>query len=320
MQRIELPPEKVKSLVEMASSFSQREKLTRKDLEVIVGHMSFAARAVYGARTFSRIFIDVMNKLSLPHHKTRLTKLLRAELAWWHEYAATMNGLVPCSMGKQRKNITIATDASFSGFGAVMNGNWLAGAWNPCVVPPVGFAANWVSSPLLPISFSTNINYLELIAACLPLLVWSPLFTGCHVTVLSDNTQTVAFLKRGTTKDLTALKWLKLVFYTSLQFDFHVSAAHCPGLGNVEADALSRLSESSNHVDRFLNAFNHSFPGPLLTEFSRSSYPSERSGSAPDDLESLGHGGIIQENPDNAVEPVQDLLSRAWAQRLTGLN
>ena len=264
---------------------------------------------MYGARTFSRIFIDALNKLALPHHKTRLTKLLKAELAWWHKYAATMNGLVPCLFGNRRTTITITTDASFSGFEAVMNGHWLAGAWESSVIPPVGFTSNWVSSPVLPVSFASNINYLELIAACLPLLVWSPLFTSHHVRVLSDKTQTVAFLKRGTTKDLTALKWLKLVFYASLQFDFHVSAAHCPGVENVEADSLSRLSESLNHVDRFLKAFKHDFPGPPLPEVSLSSYPSERSGSSLDDFEGLRDGRIVKENPENPMEHLPDLLS-----------
>ena len=312
VQRIELPPEKIKTLADMAFSFSQRKKITRKDLEVIVGHMSFAARAIYGERTFSRIFIDVMKTLALPHHKTRMTLLLKAELTWWHKYATAMNGLVPCLMGKQRPSITIATDASFSGFGAVMNGNWVAGTWDSSIMPPVGFSSNWVNSPLLPPHFLTNINFLELIAACLPLVVWAPLFSGCHVTILSDNTQTVAFIKRGTTKDLAALKWLKLVFYASLRFDFRVSAAHCPGLDNVEADALSRLSESPKHVDRFLKAFNHVFPGPILPQFSLPSYPTERSGSSLDDFEGFSHGRIVEEDSEIPMESLQSLLSGAW--------
>ena len=320
MQRIELPPEKIQALSDMASSLSQREKLTKKELEVLVGHMSFAARAIYGARTFSRIFIDVMCKLALPHHKTRLTKLLKAELTWWHDYAAAMNGLVPCLLGKERPAITIATDASFSGFGAVMNGQWLAGAWKSSALPPVGFASNWVNSPLLPLSFANNINFLELVAACLPLLVWSSLFSGCRVTILSDNTQTVAFLKRGTTKDLSSLKWLKLIFYASLHFDFHISAAHCPGLTNVEADALSRLSESSRHADRFLEAFSYTFPGPVLPKISCYSYPSAQSGSSLEALEDLSDGRIIQENSTSSVAPLQDLLPGTWTPSSTSLH
>ena len=309
MQRIELPPEKVKALADMAFLLSQREKVSRKELEVIVGHMSFAARAIYGARTFSRIFIDVMNKLSMPSHKVRINKLLKAELAWWHKYVGAMNGLVPCSLGTKRQTITITTDASFTGFGAVMDGQWLAGAWNPSVLPPVGFSSNWVSSPVLPISFATNINFLELIAACLPLLAWSPLLTGCHVSVLSDNTQTVAFLKRGTTKDLVALKWLKLVFYASLQFDFRVSAAHYPGVDNIEADSLSRLSESSRHAERFLAAFHHPFPGICLPEFYFFSYPSVRSGSTLEDVENCSHGRLNKEDSEDPVAPLREFLS-----------
>ena len=308
MQRIELPPEKVKALADMSSSLLQHDKVTRKELEIIVGHMSFAARAIYRARTFSRIFIDTMNTLTIPHHKTRLTRMLKAELTWWHLYAASINGLVPCLFGKSRPVVTIATDASFSGFGAVMDCRWLAGAWKLSVLPPDAFSSNWVNSPLLPTSFNDNINYLELMAACLPLLIWSPLFRGCHVTVLSDNTQTVAFLRRGTTKDHSALKWLKLVFYASLQFDFRFSAAHCPGLENIEADSLSRLSESPRHTNRFFTAFEHTFPGPALPELSLCSYPSALSGPALEEFENLSFSRVVQENTQCSVAPLQAVL------------
>ena len=147
---------------------------------------------------------------------------------------------------------------------------------------------------------------MELVAACLPILVWAPLLRGCVVTVLSDNTQTVAFLKRGTTKNLSALEWLKLVSYAFLRFDFRVSAAHCPGIDNTAADALSRMTEAQSHTTRFLTAFKSTFPGPNLPDLSLCSYP--RSGSPPSNPPEVSHGRVIEENQIVPVEPFQGLL------------
>lgn len=169
--------------------------------------------------------------------------------------------------------VFLSTDASFFGFGAILNGKtWLAGTWTYANAPS-GFSANFLPPPNVDESLKKNINFLELIAACLPVLVWAPVLVGQKILVLSDNTQTVAFLNRGTTKNLDALKWLKLVFDSCLKYDIRVIAAYSPGVGNVLADALSRLTESENHTVRFFQNSTASFPGPALTLSKYCSYP-----------------------------------------------
>lgn len=118
----------------------------------------------------------------------------------------------------------LATDASFSGFGAAMQTSWLAGAWilknyedRPI---PNGFSVNWLPSPFVDSSIDGNINYSELIVACLPLLVWGNLSQNRTVIILSDDTSTVASLNRETTKKVAALQWLKLVLHDSVQHNF----------------------------------------------------------------------------------------------------
>ena len=147
-----------------------------------------------------------------------------------------------------------------------------------------------------------NINFLELIAACIPLLVWGPTCSGLKVIVLSDNTQTVSFLNRGTTKNAKALLWLKAVFYSSLKHNFRFSAVYSAGVVNVQADALSRLTESSEFGRIYLEHKNSVFPGTALDKSAFFSYPNEIVGKSIDDFAAEGLCGYFLGDPNLSVE------------------
>ena len=202
LERIELPHEKMQHLASLASTHATARHITKHELQVLIGHMSFASRALYGARPFTRLFIDEMSKLRKPSHRTRLTKKLQAELTWWSKFAQTVNGHIPCSMATPRARVEIITDASLRGFGAVMAQQWLAGTWHEETLTAreaEKYGRHWLPSPQVSKSLSENINFLELVAACVAVLAWAPLLSGSQVHVISDNTATVAFLNRGTT-------------------------------------------------------------------------------------------------------------------------
>lgn len=137
--------------------------------------MAFAAEVIFGARTFSRIFIDVLSKSRLPTDHCRITKFLREELCCWSSFARTVSGLG--EFGKVRPEMSICTDASFSGFGAVLDRNrWLTSVWDNLAVLPLAFKIIEVPVPAVDDPFKRNINCSELLAVCIPFLVWAPCF------------------------------------------------------------------------------------------------------------------------------------------------
>ena len=99
LQRIELPKDKLDKLAFLSNSHSKRRSVKKRDFEVIVGHMNFASKAIYGARLFARVFINALNSVTAASHHITLNRFLRDELKWWEIFASTMNGLVPCRMG-----------------------------------------------------------------------------------------------------------------------------------------------------------------------------------------------------------------------------
>lgn len=124
----------------------------------------------------------------------------------------------------------INADALLAGFGAVMGDSWLAGSWSEKNKPEnLSFLSSWIPGPQIHVSFRNNVNYLELVTACLPVLVWSQLFRNIEVVILSDNSSMVCFINRGTTANLHALKWLKSIFYAGYSFDFFCLCQAYPG-------------------------------------------------------------------------------------------
>lgn len=74
-EQVELSNEKLEDLKRLANLYMDRRKIRKVELQRLVGHISFASRAIHGARTFTRISVDALTPLKQPHHRTRVTKL-----------------------------------------------------------------------------------------------------------------------------------------------------------------------------------------------------------------------------------------------------
>ena len=73
---------KLCELRELLSDTLLKQSITKRDLQSLVGKLNFAARMVFGDRTFLWQIINVINTLSRPHHNIRINKQLRADSSW----------------------------------------------------------------------------------------------------------------------------------------------------------------------------------------------------------------------------------------------
>lgn len=92
--------------------------MSKTQLQSLLGHMSFASRAIRGVRTFSRIFIDRLVKISNCGVKMSLDELVRKELKWWINISPLLNGMCPSKFGFSRRKVFINTDASLAESGS----------------------------------------------------------------------------------------------------------------------------------------------------------------------------------------------------------
>ena len=93
------------------------------------------------------------------------------ELRWWvsnsKQFSKPLIVRKPC--------LTITTDASLNGWGAVCNNEKTGGLWSIA-------------------EKSNNINYLEMLAMFFGLKVFAIYCTDCHIRIMTDNTTAVSVL------------------------------------------------------------------------------------------------------------------------------
>jgi len=250
LMQLSLPADKLSELQSTAADFIRRDKVSKLQLQQFAGLANFAAKVVRGARTFSRRIIDAGNSLSEPHHRTRVTLSLRADLEWWIKFGAWFNGSAAIIRDDRlwAPRLVIQTDACLSGWGAVSSGLWLAGTWqgapDPANLSFLESSPQWSSATPVPASVAGNINYLELFAVVLAARKWAPRWRNRRIIVQSDNTQAVACLNKGSSTNPLSTALLRELFWLSVLHNFHLTASHLPGAQNPIADQLSRLSDA----------------------------------------------------------------------------
>ena len=101
-----------------------------------------------------------------------------------------------------------------------------------------------------------HINVLELKAVYLSLRSLCKEDSNKHIRIMSDNSTTVACInKQGSIKSAPCDRMTRYIWEFCLQRNIWLSAAHCPGVLNVEADQASRVFNDSSEWSLTNNVF-----------------------------------------------------------------
>lgn len=222
---LRLPDEKLIQVCEELSLFHDRKRATKKQLQSLAGKLNFCASVVYGGRVFSRRIIDTINTLKESNHKVKLTGGIQADISWWHSFMSTFNGK---SMLLDKKPIdSVFTDSCNSAAGGVYQGDWYYLNWD----------LDW------PLVSKLHINSKEILAVYLAVIRWAPAWHNKRVYIQSDNMVTVYTINRGTSRNPFLMECLRVLFWLSAKYNFHITAKYIPGVINSVADGFSWLHE-----------------------------------------------------------------------------
>jgi hypothetical protein len=238
---LSLPDTKLQKMWTELSDWLGKKKATKKQLQQLIGKLSWAARLVRGSRTFLRRLIDLMASLKWQHHWTCLTTSALADLAWWNAYIAVFNGTVCFIEPDPVPHSVFTSDACLTGGAAAYTyaNDWLY--------------ANW--SIDYPAVQADHINQLELFTVLLSARRWCHLWTNKHIVVYTDNMTTKYVINSGTSRNKQAMQWLRELFWLSATNNFQLTSRFIKGKDNVLSDRLSRLDEA-NTIDQTLAMVN----------------------------------------------------------------
>ena len=88
----ELPKDKLTQLYNSILAMTNKIKITKRELQSLIGKLSWATQCVYGGRPHLRRLIDRLSGLHRQWHKSRITSEMRADLALWCNFMEVFNG------------------------------------------------------------------------------------------------------------------------------------------------------------------------------------------------------------------------------------
>jgi len=224
---VSLTEKKKLKIIELCNLLLEKPKIPIREVAKLLGYMSFSFIAVEYGKLHYRCLERVKNS-ALAANKGNYDSLMSltpkaiADINWWklNVYNAKND------IYKPSPNITLTTDASLKGWGAVTKSDKTGGL-------------------LTSIESDYHINVLELKAIHFGLLSLLPNTYDCHVKILSDNTAAVGCVNNmGSCKSLPCDQVTKDIWSWGQDHRVWLSASHIPGVLNKEADKESRENET----------------------------------------------------------------------------
>ena len=220
-----LPTDKLELCKSLLDTFMGCNKVTLKELQSLIGILSFACTVIVPGRAFLRRLIDLTIGIKKPYHRIRLTRQVKLDLATWLQFLQAFNGksFFLYNSFETRNWLQLATDASGSiGFGAIFETEWFYGTW----------PKNWLQY---------NIMVLELYPIVAAVVVWGNRWTNKNICFLTDNEALVSVINKQSTREKHAMTLIRNLVLNCLKYNICFTAKHVPGLENKLADKLSRL-------------------------------------------------------------------------------
>ena len=224
-----LPSDKVQKLQSSIADIYKCRSVTLQQFQLVIGLLNFACRVISPGRAFLRRLINLTIGISRPGHHIRLNAEARADLAAWHYFISSFNGvtMIINSNWISSDAIKLYTDAaSTQGFAAVFGSRWFNGR----------FPQIWQSY---------NIAVLELYPIVAALELWGRYMANHSVLFLTDNKAVVDVINKQSAKNPHLMRLVRRLLVTALKFNVYFKYKHIPGKTNVIADKLSRFQEGA---------------------------------------------------------------------------
>ena len=220
-----LPMDKLSELRDLLRATLHSVSISQRQLESLLGKLSFAARVVVPGRTFMRRLWSIASRYQQPYYRIKFSEECLEDLRWWLKLLDQWNGrsffLHP--NWTPSPDLQLYTDASGAiGWGAYNSGRWIQGRWTDSQA-------------------AHSIDWKELFAVVAACSTWGSEWPQLRILIHCDNMVVVECIRSGTSRSPALMVLLRELFFECAGHNFTVSAKHIPGANNTIADRLSRF-------------------------------------------------------------------------------
>ena len=254
---LSIPPEKLQEVFETLSDWIGKTTMTRKELESLIGKLSFVAQCVRPGRIFIARLLEALR--GLPRKgRFPVTEELLKDVIWWQRFAPEFHGisLIPENNWTE-PNYFMSCDATL-----VACGGWSDhGEY---------FREKFPQSIL---SQKLHISALEMITLTVTTKLWIHRFQSTRLQIYSDNLATVLAVNTGKSRDPTINSCLRELVYVLAINNSEMKARHISTKNNTFSDMLSRWNEGEHIKTKFqemtkdLRVVRVRVPKSLFTKF-----------------------------------------------------
>ncbi|KAI2661423.1 Transposon Ty3-G Gag-Pol polyprotein [Labeo rohita] len=229
----QLSPARIESILAAVMRVKEGRSLTVKQFQRLLGLMAAASNVIPFGLLYMRplqwwLKTRGFSPRGNPLRMIKVTRRCLRALDMWRKPWFLSQGPV---LGAPCRRVTLATDASLTGWGAVMSGHPARGLWS-------GRHLSW------------HINCLEMLAVFQGLKHFLPDLRDRHVLVRTDNTAVVSYINhQGGLRSRPLYKLAHQILVWSQGKLLSLRAVFVPGYLNVGADVLSRQGPRPGGMD-----------------------------------------------------------------------
>ena len=225
---LSIPGDKLAELKTFACNYISKSKVTKRELQRLIGKISWTSKCIKSLRPVLRSLIDLQAKLRKPSHRVRLPAASKNDIALFCDWCTSFNGVVFLPDTKTPlPATTLYTDASLTAGAAFCNNDFLYCAWE-------------FDFPELA---NEHIYVKEIWSALLAFRRWRKQWQNSAVHLFTDNKGTEWAIRKGTTRNKIANRALKELLWIAAYNNIDVISHYINTKDNYVADALSRMHE-----------------------------------------------------------------------------
>ena len=236
-QLVLVPHEKVVRARQMILKMleSKKKKTTLRELQQLCGFLNFIGKCIVPGRAFTRRLYNFGCGIKKPHHHIMIKQEMRMDLQMWKNFlehpSVFSRPFFQFDNSIDSLQLNLYTDAAKAkglGCGGYHNNEWFVAQWDE----------NFLEE------YNPSINYLELYAVTVAVLLWIEKFRDRKVTLFCDNMSVVHMINNNASKCKNCMVLIRIIVLHGLIHNVKITARHIEGKLNIYADLISRMKYS----------------------------------------------------------------------------